>query len=157
MGEGGHKATPALTRIVSGDMAARVVAFDWSKTPLGKRENWSPALRMATDIVLASNFPMALRWGRELVLIYNDAYAPALHERHPSALGQSFYDTSPGFQAALRGLHEDILAGTSGGFAFERLPLKVLNHGVLEDAYFTTNYSPVPDETAPNEIGRAHV
>jgi PAS domain S-box-containing protein len=153
MGEGGHKATPALTRIVSGDMAARVVAFDWSKTPLGKRENWSPALRMATDIVLASNFPMALRWGRELVLIYNDAYAPALHERHPSALGQSFYDTSPGFQAALRGLHEDILAGTSGGFAFERLPLKVLNHGVLEDAYFTTNYSPVPDETAPNGIG----
>lgn len=153
MGEGGHKATPALTRIVGGDMAARVAAFDWSKTPLGERENWSPALRLVTDIVLASNFPMALRWGAQLVLIYNDAYAPALHERHPSALGQSFYDTSPGFQAALRGLHEDILAGTSGGFAFERLPLKVLNHGVLEDAYFTTNYSPVPDPEAPNGIG----
>ncbi|ATC23802.1 PAS domain S-box protein [Caulobacter vibrioides] len=153
MGEGGQRATPSVTKIVGGEMAARVRAFDWSKTPLGPREDWSPALRLATDIVLASNFPMALRWGPELVLIYNDGYAPALHERHPSALGQSFYDTTPEFQAALRELHQDILTGTSGGFAFERLPLKVLNNGVLEAAYFTVNYSPVPDETAPNGIG----
>ncbi|WP_310214608.1 PAS domain-containing protein [Caulobacter sp. BE264] len=153
MGEGGHKATPALTRIVGGDMAARVAAFDWSKTPLGERENWSPALRLATDIVLASNFPMALRWGPQLVLIYNDAYAPALHERHPSALGQSFYDTSPGFQAALRGLHEDIMTGSSRGHAFERLPMKVLQNGALELAYFSVNYSPVPDASAPTGIG----
>ncbi len=153
MGEGGQRATPAVTKIVGGEMAARVRAFDWSQTPLGPREDWSPALRLATDIVLASNFPMALRWGPELVLIYNDAYAPALHERHPEALGQSFYDTSPGFQTALRGLHEDILSGTSGGFAFERLPLKVLNHGVLEDAHFTVNYSPVPDSSAPSGVG----
>ncbi|MCY1646860.1 PAS domain-containing protein [Caulobacter sp. SL161] len=153
MGEGGQRATPAVTKIVGGEMAARVRAFDWSQTPLGPSAAWSPALRMVVDIVLASNFPMALRWGPELVLIYNDAYAPALHERHPEALGQSFYDTTPGFQTALRGLHEDILAGTSGGFAFERLPLKVLNHGVLEDAYFTVNYSPVPDSSAPNGVG----
>lgn len=153
MGEGGQRATPALVKIADGEMAARVRAFDWSKTPLGPSAAWSPALRLVVDIVLASNFPMALRWGPELVLIYNDAYAPALHERHPEALGQSFYDTTPGFQTALRGLHEDILAGTSGGFAFERLPLKVLNHGVLEDAYFTVNYSPVPDSSAPNGVG----
>ena len=153
MGEGGQRATPVLSMIATGEMAERVRTLDWSKTPLGPSAAWSPALRLIVDIVLASNFPMALRWGPELVLIYNDAYAPALHERHPSALGQSFYDTSPGFQAALRGLHEDILAGTSGGFAFERLPLKVLNHGVLEDAYFTVNYSPVPDASAASGVG----
>lgn len=153
MGEGGQRATPALSMTATGEMAGRVRAFDWSNTPLGASAEWSPALRLVVDIVLASNFPMALRWGPELVLIYNDAYAPALHERHPAALGQSFYDTTPEFQAALHELHEDILTGTKGGFAFERLPLKVLNNGVLETAYFTANYSPVPDETAPNGIG----
>ena len=153
MGEGGQRATPALTKIVGGEMAARVRAFDWSKTSLGAREYWSPALRMAADIVLASNFPMALRWGPELIVLYNDAYAPALHERHPSALGQRFADTTPEFQATLLGLHEDILAGRSSGYAFERLPLKVLRNGALETAYFAINYSPVPDAGAPTGVG----
>ena len=153
MAEGGQRATADLTRIVGGEMAERVLTFDWSTTPLGPRDAWSPALRLVADIVLASNFPMALRWGPELVLIYNDAYAPALHERHPSALGQRFSDTSPEFHATLRDLHEDILAGRSRGYAFERLPMKVLQNGALEIAYFSVNYSPVPDVTSPTGIG----
>lgn len=153
MGEGGEQATPAVTKIVGGEMAARVRAFDWSTTPLGARETWSPALRLAVDIVLASNFPMALRWGPELVLIYNDAYAPALHERHPVSLGQRLSDATPAFQATLRSLHDDILAGRSGGYAFERLPLKVLRDGALETGYFAINYSPLPDESAPSGVG----
>lgn len=153
MGDGEPRATPVLTRIAGGEMAGRVRAFDWSKTPLGPIETWSPALRLAADIVLAANFPMALRWGPELVLIYNDAYRPALHENHPQALGLLFRDTSPELQASIRALHEDILSGASGGFAFERLPLKVSRDGGKQLAYFTVSYSPVPDDTAPNGVG----
>lgn len=153
MGEGKPRATPVLTRIAGGEMAARVLAFDWSPTPLGPAESWSPALRMAVDMILATNFPMALRWGPELVLIYNDAYAPALHENHPSALGVLFTQTSPEFQASIRALHDDILAGTSGGFAFEKLPLRVTRGGKQELGYFRVSYSPVPDATAANGIG----
>ncbi len=153
MGEGKPRATPVLSRIAGGEMAERVRAFDWSSTPLGPIENWSPALRMATDMILATNFPMALRWGPELVLIYNDAYSPALHERHPQALGVLFKNTSPDFRASIRTLHEDILGGVSGGFAFEKLPLKVNRGGVPQLGYFTVSYSPVPDATAPNGVG----
>ena len=85
MGEGRPRAAPVLSRIAGGEMAERVRAFDWSQTPVGPRDAWSPSLRLAVDMILATNFPMALRWGPELVLIYNDAYAPALHERHPGA------------------------------------------------------------------------
>ncbi len=153
MGDGKPRATPVLTRIAGGEMAARVKAFDWSKTPLGPRETWSPALRLAVDMILATNFPMALRWGPELVLIYNDAYSPALHEDHPQALGVLFRDTSPELQASIRALHEDILSGASGGFAFEKLPLRVSRRGAREIGYFTVSYSPVPDATAPNGVG----
>jgi PAS domain S-box-containing protein len=153
MGDGKHRATPVLTRVAGGEMAERVRAFDWSATPLGPIESWSPALRMATDMILATNFPMALRWGPELVLIYNDAYAPALDVHHPQALGVSFKDTAPDFQASIRSLHEDILSGASGGFAFEKLPLWVTRNGVPEKGYFTVSYSPVPDATAAGGVG----
>jgi PAS domain S-box-containing protein len=153
MGEGKQPATPVLTRIAGGEMAARVKAFDWSRTPLGPSDAWSPPLRMAVDMILATNFPMALRWGPELVLVYNDAYAPALHENHPQALGVLFTQTSPEFQASIRALHDDILAGTSGGFAFEKLPLRVTRGGKPELGYFRVSYSPVPDPTAANGIG----
>lgn len=153
MGDGKPRATPVLTRIAGGEMAARVSAFDWSKTPLGPRAAWSPALRLAVDMILATNFPMALRWGPELVLIYNDAYSPALHENHPQALGMLFRDTSPELQASIRALHEDILSGASGGFAFEKLPLKVTRQGAVETGYFTVSYSPVPDATVAKGIG----
>jgi len=153
MGEGRPRAAPVLTRIAGGEMAERVRAFDWSQTPVGPRDAWSPSLHLAVDMILATNFPMALRWGPELVLIYNDAYAPALHERHPEALGARLDQTSPDFQASIRAFHEDILAGTSGGFAFEKLPLKVTRRGAQETGYFTISYSPVPDGAAPNGVG----
>ena len=59
------------------EMPELVRAKDWSATPLGPMETWSPGLRLALDIVLSSGFPMALRWGPEFVLIYNDDHETA--------------------------------------------------------------------------------
>lgn len=153
MGEGKANAAPGLIALAGGEMAERVLSFDWSTTPLGATETWSPSLRFAVEMVLATKLPMALRWGPELVLIYNDAYAPALREHHPAYLGVCFKDTSPDFQASIRGLHEDILSGASRGFAFEKLPLKVTRGAGPELAWFTVSYSPVPDPTAPAGVG----
>src|ERR1700679_3875979 len=69
------------------EMPALGGAKDWSTTPLCAREAWSPSLRLAVDIVLSSGFPMALRWGPDFVLIYNDGYRPILGDKHPWALG----------------------------------------------------------------------
>jgi len=136
-------------------MGGRVRTFDWSSTPLGPKDVWSPSLKLAVDMILATNFPMALRWGPQMCLIYNDAYAPALHERHPEALGMLFTEHSPDFQASLRTMHEDILSGASGGYAFEKLPLTVKRDGDAAPrmAYFTVSYSPVPDATTETGVG----
>lgn len=136
-------------------MRARVYAFDWSTTPLGAMDGWSPSLRLAVDMILATNFPMALRWGPQFCLIYNDAYMPSLHDRHPGALGMLFTEHSADFQASLKGLHDDILLGTSGGSAFERLPLRLQRDGDAQPhiGYFTVSYSPIPDPSAPSGVG----
>lgn len=153
MGEVKPSNAPGLTMLARGEMADRVRAFDWSSTPLGAIETWSPSLRCAVDMVLATQLPMALRWGPELVLIYNDAYAPALGERHPGYLGVLFKNTSADFQASTRALYADLLSGASRGFVFEKLPFKLMRTDQQETAWFTISYSPVPDGAAPHGVG----
>ena len=71
-----------------GEMGAMIRATDWSETPLGAAEGWSPALRMMVSFLLANRFPLLLWWGPHYVSIYNDAYRPILGTKHPRSLGQ---------------------------------------------------------------------
>ena len=41
-----------------GEMGALIRAHDWSQSPLGPIESWSPALRMQVSFLLANRFPM---------------------------------------------------------------------------------------------------
>ena len=140
------------------EMARRVREFDWAKTPLGPAERWSPALKWAVGLVLASGFPKAVRWGPELVLIYNDAYRPILADKHPEVLGKPLRQAWSEIYAELGPLNEDILAGRRPAFFAEDQPWRVQRRGTeWEDARFTISYSPVPDETAPGGIGGSGV
>lgn len=47
---------------------------DWSRTSLGDRAGWPPCLRLTVDIMLNSPAAMLLMWGREQIMVYNDAY-----------------------------------------------------------------------------------
>jgi len=141
-------------RAQRGEMAARVAAYDWSRTPLGARESWPPSLKLIVATILASQFPMAVRWGADFVLIYNDGYLPILGEKHPRALGLPFRDAWPEVEDQLGPLHEGLLAGTREAFFSEDMPLRLRRHGPdLEEVWFTLSYSPIPDDTAPTGVG----
>ncbi len=71
-----------------GEMGERMRAHDWAATPIGTPESWPDALRTMISVVLNSALLGTVLWGPELRLFYNDAYAPALAERHPDALGR---------------------------------------------------------------------
>ena len=79
---------PQGWRAIGGEMAPLVRETDWSKTSLGPIGGWSQSLKFASEMVLASAFPMTLRWGPDFVLLYNDAYRPILGDKHPWALGR---------------------------------------------------------------------
>jgi PAS domain S-box-containing protein len=136
------------------DMDARIRAFDWAATPLGARETWSSSLRFAVDMIVASTFPTALRWGQDLVLIYNDAYAPMLGERHPWALGKTFAEAPPSSAVDSEAPERAVLAGQSGGTVIEDLFLPTVHAGgAVTEGYFTIRLSPLPDPTAPSGVG----
>src|SRR5262249_18584159 len=85
-------ADTALDQLFLGDseMARRMRAFDWAKTPIGPVSSWSPTLRMMVPFLLANRFPLLLWWGSEYIQLYNDAYAPILGKKHPHpGLGRS--------------------------------------------------------------------
>jgi len=142
-----------VTEMRVGDMRARVRDFAWPATPLGPRKSWPAALEWSVELVLASGFPMAVRWGPDQIMIYNDAYAALLGERHPAALGKPLRAIWPEIFDQLGPLSDDILSGKSGHFFAEDHPWTLHRHGVLEEAYFTISYSPLPDPQSRNGIG----
>jgi Stage II sporulation protein E (SpoIIE) len=66
--------------------ARRFAAYvHWADTPLGRVEDWSPALRQAWDWVLGCPVPAVIFVGRDLHMVYNEAYAQVLGHHHPKA------------------------------------------------------------------------
>ena len=136
-----------------GEMARRIREMDWSATPLGSSDTWPQSLKLSLTMILASGFPMAIRWGAELVLIYNDAYRPILRDKHPDALGRPLREVWWEVYPELGRLNEAILQGERGAFFAEDLLWTVQRQGrVVEDVRFTISYSPIPDAAAPNGI-----
>jgi hypothetical protein len=68
------------------------------------------------NVMLASGFPMAVRWGPDFVMNYNDGYRPILGDKHPWGLGLPFREVWPEVQTQLRPLHEAILKGERSAF-----------------------------------------
>ncbi len=136
------------------EMARRIREFDWSQTPIGASDTWSPSLRLMTETILGCNFPMALRWGPDLALVYNDAYCSILGDKHPAALGRPLREVWGEAYGRIGPVSEAILRGERGSFFGEDHPLTVKRHGGRsEDICLTVSYSPVPDPTAPSGIG----
>ena len=146
---GGH-----TTVLPPGGMAQLVAAKDWAKTPLGAPETWSASLKLTVELILACGFPMAIRWGPEMIMIYNDAYAPILGDKHPRVLGAPLREVWPEIYDKLGPLNESILRGEREGFfARDHLWRVFRRADTWEDARFTISYSPIPDDTAPGRIG----
>ena len=75
--------------IGGGNLGNLIRSNDWSNTPLGPRSQWPQSLRTVVNLIVGSKFPMALLWGSELLLLYNDGYRIIAGEKHPQALGHS--------------------------------------------------------------------
>ncbi len=135
-----------------GFMGDLIRAKDWSATPLGPLETWSPALRMMVSFLLANRFPLLLWWGPQYVSIYNDAYRPVLGNKHPNALGQPVSECWSEIWHVLQPLIDSPFHGGPATW-MEDLTLEINRHGFVEETHFTVAYSPVPDETVASGIG----
>jgi PAS domain S-box-containing protein len=135
-----------------GEMGDRVRQTDWSRTPLGPANSWSPALRMIVKFLLANRFPQLLWWGPEFCSIYNDSYVPILGTKHPWALGRPVSEVWNEIWHVLKPLIETPFSGGPATW-MEDIPLEINRSGFFEETHFTIAYSPVPDDSVPSGIG----
>src|SRR5215217_4302916 len=70
-------------------MGERTRSFNWSQTPIGTPDQWPQSLRTSVSILLNSQFPMFVWWGKDLTTIYNDSYRIIAGDKHPGLLGKS--------------------------------------------------------------------
>ncbi|WP_305783241.1 PP2C family protein-serine/threonine phosphatase [Symbioplanes lichenis] len=115
---------------------------DWAATAVGEPHTWSPALRGALDLVLGTRTPSTLLWGPEQVLLYNEAYAPILGDKHPAALGRPCAAVFPEIWDTIGPMLEAVYR-TGGSMFFEDLRLLLERRGFAEETFFTFSYSPV--------------
>ncbi len=93
-----------------GDMGERIRAYPWSTSPLGPIEQWPSVLTSTLSICLSAQFPMAIYWGAEGWLLYNDAWRPILGDKHPWAMGRSARSVWPEIWDAIDPLFESVRA-----------------------------------------------
>jgi hypothetical protein len=133
-------------------MGERIRALDWSKTPLGPAESWSPALRTVVRLILANRLPMLLWWGPQYVSIYNDPYRPVLGNKHPWGLGLPVKECWREIWHVLKPLIDTPYQG--GPATWDEDILLVINrYGFNEETHWLIAYSPVPDESVASGIG----
>jgi PAS domain S-box-containing protein len=127
-----------------GDCAGLIAGFDWSRTPLGTIDVWPRSLTGALSILLRSNVPFVMLWGREGIMLYNDAYSEFAGSRHPASLGSAVRESWP----ELAGFNDAVIAECLAGntLHFRDQELTVLRNGTPETVWMDLDYSPVPDD-----------
>ncbi|MGJ5205517.1 ATP-binding protein [Bradyrhizobium sp. HKCCYLR20261] len=122
-----------------------MLRLDWDATPIGPPERWPQSLKTAVRIMLTSQQPIWIGWGKELTYLYNDPYKAIIGGKHPQALGRPtsvvwheiWEDIGPLLAKASRG---------DQGTYVEAQLLIMERNGFPEETYYTFSYSPIPDD-----------
>jgi PAS domain S-box-containing protein len=118
-----------------------IKAIDWSATPLGSPDGWPQSLQSALSICINSNFPIAIYWGPELVLLYNDAWSPIPGSKHPWAIGKRAIEVWPEIWNDIEPQFKKAFGGLPGGSRDALLPMQ--RHGYTEECYFDFTFTPI--------------
>ncbi|MBW0015506.1 MAG: SpoIIE family protein phosphatase [Mycobacterium sp.] len=124
-------------------MGRRFAEFDWPAHPLGPPGEWPAEFRAAVVTTLTSRFPIVLWLGaQDLFLVYNDAYALVLDDRHPAALGRPGREVWWDIWEPIGPMLASVIATGKATWS-DDLQLSMLTEGRRRDRYFTFTYGPI--------------
>jgi PAS domain S-box-containing protein len=129
----------------SSEMALRMRAFDWSQTQFGPITTWPQSLRSALSICLNSRFPIAIYWGADCLLLYNDAWRPIVGNKHPWSLGRAAREVWAEIWDDIGPELASVLATGEGTFHKDDL-LAMYRFGYTEECFFEYTFNPIQGE-----------
>ncbi len=132
---------------LGGEMGRRFAEYDWDAHPLGPPDQWPAEFRAAVATALTSRFPIVLWLGpQDLFLVYNDAYIPALADKHPAALGRPGREVWWDIWDSIGPMLAGVLATGEATWSRDLL-LSMVIEGRRQDRYFTFTYGPMIAES----------
>ena len=128
-----------------GQMGELMRSKDWSTTAVGTPDTWPQSLRTSVNLLLNSQFPMFVWWGKDLTTFYNDAYRIIAGEKHPDMLGRSGREVWAEIWQDISPLVDSVFNGKS---TWSEDQLLMMNRfGYIEETYFTFTYTPILEES----------
>jgi signal transduction histidine kinase len=129
-----------------GETGALIRSLDWTTTRLGPAREWPQSLRTSIDICVSSRLPIAIYWGPEFVMLYNDDLIPMVGaNKHPLAMGRPAFEVLPEIRTIIEPMLESVLR-TGDAIWSEDLMLPLFRSDGQTESYFTFNYSPIRNE-----------
>lgn len=93
--------------------------------------------------MFASRQPMFVGWGRAAHLIYNDAYAVILGDKHPASLGRPLLDVWPEISAEIAPLIDRVFAGEA--IRMDDIALRIDRGHGMEETHYAFSYTPITE------------
>ena len=130
-----------------GKMGQIMRAMDWHQSSLGPLNTWPQSLRTIIGVCLNSRLPVAIFWGKDFLLFYNDFMLPILDERgHPLIPGSRAKDMRVALWDIVEPMLHNVLSQEKPVLSEHQLLLLSRNE-YTEECYFTSSLSPVQDES----------
>lgn len=124
-----------------GRMAEAILAFDWAGTSVGAIDTWPQSLKSIVQMAVLTRQAICLFWGKDLNMIYNDAYAPILGDKEAGALGKPAQEIWSDVWSEIAPIIQEALSGR--GTWGENMPLIMTRNGYDEQTYWSFSYSPL--------------
>jgi len=125
-----------------GKMGKLIREAAWEKTSLGSIDNWPESLKSAVAISINSGFPIAIYWGSDFTLLYNDAWSSIPGEKHPWALGKPGAIVWPEIWKGLEDQFNSVLT-TGESIRQPDALLLMERYGYREECFFDYTLSPI--------------
>jgi signal transduction histidine kinase len=127
-----------------GEMGQRFAAKDWSATDLGPAELWPDILKSTLNICLHTDVPIAIYWGPQLSVLFNDAYIHILSGKTEWALGAPVKQV---WTEVWPQLESDFLyvRNTAKSVSRHDIGFIINRNGYSEETYFDYTLSPILD------------
>jgi signal transduction histidine kinase len=124
------------------EMASRMRVLDWSTTSMPHPTEWPEELRQAVKLCLTSGIAIAIFWGPDFNLLYNDAYISFLGSKHPSTLGQPCRESWPEIWSFFEETYNNLC--TSGKTTWSKdVPLFFSRRLPLEEVFVSFTFGPI--------------